>query len=186
MDRGPLGPGMRGAQDDVAAFQCVHAIEQDGDVGVGGGDHAGDDALGMSHKGQVAALVTADDPHGLLAFDGVPHAVRRAGVLGDLVRHIAQSRLGHSLLRQFLGMGRKGLAAHAAQFVDLLLGVGFQLRQRLTPFGDHFVDHCLIVHDVLLSVFCTLKPASLRFCAGSASCELWRILLPYRRHRYSE
>ena len=137
---------MGGAENNVAALQGVHAVEENGDIGIGGGDDAGDDALGMGHEGQVAALVMADHAYGFLVLDGVPHAVGRAGVLGDLVGDVAKARFGHRFRRQLLRVGRKGLAAHPAQLVDLLLRIALQLRQRLAAVGDQLIDQFLIFH----------------------------------------
>ena len=148
---GDLCAGMGSEHQDVSTLQCIDAVDQNGHVGVGGGDDACDDALGMCDEGQVMLFVVADDASGLQALDGIPYASGGAAVLHDLVFYRTQTGLFHCFLRQLFADLYELLQAMLADCVDLFLGQLLQLCQSLSAVCYHQVDGCLIVHTSIVN-----------------------------------
>ena len=125
---GPGGTGSGRDDDGVFALHRVHEVAKRGDIGVGGGGDAGDDAHGMGHLDDARLLVLADDAHGLLVLQIVPEGGGSVGVLADLVLVVAKTGLVHGLPGQLGSVLIDDLRSLTAKF-DSYIGLGCQLLQ---------------------------------------------------------
>lgn len=148
---GDFCTGMRSKDTDVGALQSIDAVDQNGHVGVGGGNDAGDDALGMSDIGHMQLFIVADDALGLLALDGIPYASGGAAVLCDFKGNCAQAGLLHCFTSQVFALLDEFLQTILADFVDLFLRELLQLCQSFSAVSNQQINRCLVVHSLVVN-----------------------------------